>query len=220
MGVNEIETPKKIKDMKNLIGAFWALLLCIVITMCGGACRTKKIASAESNRRTYDSVQVVKEKADVRYSLIDTTATSEYTRIITEYIFDAPVYDSFAPDINVDSKIPMFVRNADGSLRINYGLKGIRQTEEAIKNERKGVSERKDSTGNKVSNTKISATEQKKRKDKKLEQVQIAEPAKWWQAFIASCMSFAVTLLCLPYIKRTSLYKWLVKHIRNSLKSE
>lgn len=188
--------------------------------MCGGACRTKRIASTESNRRTYDSVQVVKEKADVRYSFIDTTATSEYTRIITEYIFDAPVYDSFAPNINVDSKMPMLVRNADGSLRINYGLKGVRQTEEATKNERKGVSERKDSTGNKVSNTKVSATEQKKRKDKKLEQVQIAELAKWWQVFIAFCISFAVTLFCLPYIKRTSLYKWLAKHIRNSLKSE
>lgn len=206
--------------MKNLIGAFWALLLCIVITMCGGGCRTKKAALMESSRRNYDSTQVVREKADVRYSFIDTTATSEYTRIITEYIFDAPVYDSFAPNINVDSKMPMLVRNADGSLRINYGLKGVRQTEEATKNERKGVSERKDSTGNKVSKTKVSATEQSKRKDKKMERVQIAEPAKWWQAFIALCISFAVTLLCLPYIKRTSLYKWLVKHIRNSLKSE
>lgn len=206
--------------MKNLIGAFWALLLCIVITMCGGGCRTKKAALMESSRRNYDSTQVVREKADVRYSFIDTTATSEYTRIITEYIFDVPVYDSFAPNINVDSKMPMLVRNADGSLRINYGLKGVRQTEEAAKNERKGVSERKDSTGNKVSNTKVSATEQKKRKDKKLEQVQIAEPAKWWQAFIAFCIFFAVTLLCLPYIRRTSLYKWFVKHIRNSLKSE
>lgn len=217
--MNEIDAPQKIKDMKNLIGAFWALLLCIVIAMCGGACRTKKIASTESNRRTYDSVQVVKEKADVRYSFIDTTATSEYTRIITEYIFDAPVYDSFAPDINVDSKIPMFVRNADGSLRINYGLKGIRQTEEATKNERKGVSERKDSTGNKVSNTKIRATENKKRKDKQVEQVRVSEPFDWWQILFALCVPFAVVVLLL-YLKATPFVQRLFKRIRNALKSE
>lgn len=206
--------------MKNLIGAFWALLLCIVITMCGGACRTKRIASTESNRRTYDSVQVVKEKADVRYSFIDTTATSEYTRIITEYIFDAPVYDSFAPDINVDSKIPMLVRNADGSIRINYGLKGLRHTEEATKNERKGVSERKDSTGNKQSNTKVSTTEHKKQKHKQVEQVQISEPFQWWQLIIGASVLFAVACL-LFYLKRNKpKIKDIISNIRNRIKQK
>ena len=206
--------------MKRIIGAFWALIACLIIAMCSGGCKTKKIASTEVVKLTYDSAQVVKERSSVRYSLIDTTKTSEYTRTITEYIFSVPISTDSISLNGFNGGKPMLVRNADGSLQVNYGLRSIRQTEEATKNERKGVSERKDSTGNKVSNTKISATERNKRKDKKLEQVQIAEPAKWWQAFIAFCISFAVTLLCLPYIKRTSLYKWLVKHIRNSLKSE
>lgn len=205
--------------MKRIIGAFWALIACLIIAMCSGGCKTKKIASTEVLKRTYDSAQVVKERAIVRYSLIDTTKTSEYTKMITEYIFSVPIVGDSASLNGFNSGKPMLVRNADGSLQVNYGLRSIRQTVEASRSERKGVSERKDSIGNRQSNTKVSATENKKRKDKRVEQVRVSEPFDWWQILFALCVPFAVIVLLL-YLKANPFVQRLFKRIRNALKSE
>ncbi len=205
--------------MKGFIGAFWALIACLIIAMCSGGCKTKKIASTEVIKRTYDSAQVVKERSSVRYSLIDTTKTSEYTRTITEYIFSVPINTDSVSLNGFNSGKPMFVRNADGSLQVNYGLRSIRQTVEASRSERKGVSERKDSIGNRQSNTKVSATENKKRKDKQVEQVRVSEPFDWWQILFALCVPFAVVVLLL-YLKANPFVQRLFKRIRNALKSE
>lgn len=205
--------------MKRIIGAFWALIACLIIAMCSGGCKTKKIASTEVVKFTYDSSQVVKERASVRYSLIDTTKTSEYTRAITEYIFSVPISTDSISLNGFNSGKPMLVRNADGSLQINYGLRSIRQTIEASRSERKGVSEQKDSVGNRQNNTKVSAAENKKRKDKQVEQVQISEPFDWWQILFALCVPFAVVVMML-YLKANPFVQRLFKRIRNALKSE
>lgn len=205
--------------MKRIIGAFWALIACLIIAMCSSGCKTKKIASTEVVKRAYDSAQVVKERSSVRYSLIDTTKTSEYTRTITEYIFSVPISTDSISLNGFNSGKPMLVRNADGSLQVNYGLRSIRQTVEASRSERKGVSERKDSIGNKQSNTKVSAIENKKRKDKQVEQVRVSEPFDWWQILFALCVPFAVVVLLL-YLKANPFVQRFFKRIRNALKSE
>lgn len=207
--------------MKNLIGAFWALLLCIVITMCGGGCRTKKAALMESSRRNYDSTQVVREKADVRYSFIDTTATSEYTRIITEYIFDTPYYGKescLAHDTNVGSKPPMVEYKGDGSVIIHHGLKSIKETKISRKNERKGVSVQRDSTGNTVSKTKVYATEQYKQKQRQVEQVAVSKPFDFWQLIVGVSILFAVAVALYYLYKRVPRIRNAVQRIMNRIR--
>lgn len=189
--------------MNKLTGAFWGLLICVLITMCGG-CKTKKAVAVETTKSTYNSESIVKEKTETHYSFIDTTKIDEFTSVIREYIFDTPAYcvaDSFAHDIYIGSKVPMMELKADGSIIINHGLKAIKERKEIHRNERKGVSEQKDSIGNKQSNTKVSATEHKKQKHKQVEQVQISEPFDWWQLIIGASVLFAVTCLLL-YLKR------------------
>lgn len=206
--------------MKRIIGAFWALIACLIIAMCSGGCKTKKIASTEVVKRTYDSAQVVKERSSVRYSLIDTTKTSEYTRTITEYIFSVPINTDSVSLNGFNSGKPMLVRNADGSLQVNYGLRSVKQTVEASRSERKGISERKDSIGNRQSNTKVSATENKKQKYKQVEQVQISEPFDWWQLIIGASVLFAVVCLLL-YLKRNKpKIKDFIGNIRNKIKQK
>ena len=56
--------------MNRLIGAIWGVLICTLITLC--SCKTKKAVQVESVKRTFDSAQVVKEQASVKYSLVDT----------------------------------------------------------------------------------------------------------------------------------------------------
>ena len=218
MGVNEIDTPKKIKDMKNLIGAFWGLLICVLITMCG--CKTKKAVAVETTKSTYNSESIVKEKTETHYSFIDTTKIDEFTSVIREYIFDTPAYcvaDSFAHDIYVGSKVPMIEFKADGSVIINHGLKAIKERKESRRNERKGVSEQKDSTSDKQTKSNVSATESKKQKYKQVEQVQISEPFQWWQLIIGASVLFAVTCLLL-YLKRNKpKIKDIIKRVRNLL---
>lgn len=204
--------------MNKVIGALWGVLICALIMIFGG-CRTKKAASTENVRRTYDSVQVVKEKTGVQYSFIDTTVTNELTRTITEYIFAAPsVGSDSAHYSNVSG--PMLVRNADGSMRINYGLQKIRQMVENNKTENKGVSEKKDSTNDRQSNVKVNATEHNKKKDKQVEQVKITAPFDWWQILFVVCIPFAVIVMML-FLKNTKWLNWAkkkMKNIRNKLK--
>lgn len=189
--------------MNKLTGAFWGLLICVLITMCGG-CKTKKSVAVETTKSTYNSTSAVKERTETHYSFIDTTKIDEFTSVIREYIFDTPAYcvaDSFAHDTNVGSKVPMVEFKADGSVIVNHGLKAIKERKVSRRNERKGVSEQKDSIGNKQSNTKVSATEHKKQKHKQVEQVQISEPFQWWQLIIGASVLFAVVCLLL-YLKR------------------
>ena len=60
---------------------------------------------------------------------------------------------------------------ADGSIIINRGLKSIKERIESRRNEKRGLSEEKDSTVNKQTNTKVNFTENKRHKDKHVEQV-------------------------------------------------
>lgn len=208
--------------MKNLISVLSWFTLFIINVMCISGCRTKKIISTESDRRTYDSAQVVKENADVKYSLIDTTKIDNVTTVIREYIFDTPNYnvtDSFAHDTNVGSKIPMMEFRTDGSVKILHGLKAIRERKEIRRNEKKGILARKDSTGYKISNTNVGATENKKRKDKQVDRVHVSEPFQWWQLLFALCVPFAIIAVLL-YLKANPFVEKFFKRIRNSLKSE
>lgn len=208
--------------MKNLISVLSWFTLFVVTVVCISGCRTKKIVSTESDKRTYDSVQVVKENADVKYSLIDTTKIDNVTTVIREYIFDTSNYnvtDSFAHDTNVGSKAPMMEFRADGSVKIFHGLEAIKERKESRRNEKKGISERKDSTSNKISNTNVGATENKKRKDKQIERVQVSEPFRWWQFLFALCVPFAVIVVYL-YLRANPFVEKFFKRIRNSLKSE
>lgn len=206
--------------MKNLIGGIWGLFLCILISLFTESCKTKKIAAVENVKRTYDSAQVVKEQADVKYSLVDTSHVDEYTTLIREYIFDTPYYgkaDCLAHDTNVGSKSPMVEYKGDGSVIIHHGLKSIKETKISRKSEKKGMSEQKDSIGNKQSNTKVSTTEHKKQKHKQVEQVQISEPFQWWQLIIGASVLFAVACL-LFYLKRNKpKVKDIIKRVRNLL---
>ena len=205
--------------MNRIIGAIWAMLICTLITLC--SCKTKKAMQVETTKRTFDSVQVVKEQADVKYSLVDTSHVDEYTTLIREYIFDTPYYGKescLAHDTNVNS--PMVEYKGDGSVVIHHGLKSIRETKISRKNERKGVSEQKDSIGNKQSNTKVRATEHKKQKHKQVEQVQISEPFQWWQLIIGASVLFAVACL-LFYLKRNKpKIKDIISNIRNRIKQK
>lgn len=167
--------------MNRSINTSCKLLICVLVTMCVG-CRTKKSVAIESVKQTYNSKQMTTERNEKHISLIDTTNIDELTSVIREFVFDVPcLEDSSATDTNVGSKVPMVVYKADGSIIINRGLKSIKERIESHKNEKRGLSEEKDSTVNKQTNTKVNFTENKRHKDKHVEQVQIAEPFRWWQ---------------------------------------
>lgn len=167
--------------MNRVINTSCKLLICVLITMCVG-CRTKKSIAIESIKQTYNSEQVTTERNEKHISLIDTTNIDELTSVIREFVFEVPcLVDSFATDTNVGSNVPMAVYKADGSIIINRGLNSIKERIESRRNEKRGLSEKKDSTVNKQTNTKVNFTENKKHKDKHVEQVQIAEPFRWWQ---------------------------------------
>lgn len=149
--------------------------------MCVG-CRTKKSVAIENVKQKYNSEQVTTERNEKHISLIDTTNIDELTSIIREFVFDIPcLEDSSATDTNVGSKVPMVEYKTDGSIIINRGLKSIKERIESRRNEKRGLSEKKDSAVNKQTNTKVNFTENKRHKDKHVEQVQIAEPFRWWQ---------------------------------------
>ncbi len=167
--------------MNRLIDTSWGLFVCVLITMCVG-CRTKKSIAIESIKQTYNSEQVTTERNEKHVSLIDTTNIDELTSVIREFVFEVPcLEDSFATDTNVGGKVPMVEYKADGSIIINRGLKSIKERIESRRNEKRGLSEKKDSAVNKQTNTKVNFTENKRHKDKHVEQVQIAEPFRWWQ---------------------------------------
>ena len=167
--------------MKRFINTSCKLLICVLVTMCVG-CRTKKSVAIESVKQTYNSEQVTTERNEKHISLIDTTNIDELTSVIREFVFEVPcLEDSSAANANVESKVPMVEYKADGSIIINRGLKSIKERIESHRNEKRGLSEKKDSAVNKQTNTKVNFTENKRHKDKHVEQVQIAEPFRWWQ---------------------------------------
>lgn len=167
--------------MNRVINTSCKLLFFGVVTMCVG-CRTKKSVAIESVKQTYNSEQVTTERNEKHVSLIDTTNIDELTSVIREFVFDVPcLEDSSAANANVGSKVPMVEYKTDGSIIINRGLKSIKERIESRRNEKRGLSEEKDSTANKQTNTKVNFTENKRHKDKHVEQVQIAEPFRWWQ---------------------------------------
>lgn len=167
--------------MNRVINTSCKLLICVLITMCVG-CRTKKSIAIESIKQTYNSEQVTTERNEKHVSLIDTTNIDELTSVIREFVFEVPcLVDSFATDTNVGSNVPMVEYKADGSIIINRGLKSIKERIESRRNEKRGLSEKKDSAVNKQTNTKVNFSENKRHKDKHVEQVQIAEPFRWWQ---------------------------------------
>lgn len=167
--------------MNKSINTSCKLLICVLVTMCVG-CRTKKSVAIESVKQTYNSEQVTTERNEKHISLIDTTNIDELTSVIREFVFDVPcLEDSSAANTNVGSKVPMVEYKTDGSIIINRGLKSIKERIESRRNEKRGLSEEKDSTANKQTNTKVNFSENKRHKDKHVEQVQIAEPFRWWQ---------------------------------------
>lgn len=199
------------KSIDTIKGVLYGLFICIFITMCS-SCKTKKAITTTTHKQTYDSVAVVKEQTHTTFSIIDTTHTSEFTKTITEYTFCSVESGELrvgsgggnvAHLTNEASKkpfIPMVVRKADGTLQINYGLTGIKQTTEQSKNEKKGITQSKDGTTHKDSKTKVAATESDKRKDKQIDRVQVTEPFDWWQLVFA--LSFVLVIIyLLLYIK-------------------
>lgn len=203
--------------MNRLIGTIWGVLICTLITLC--SCKTKKAVQVESVKRTYDSAQTVKEQASVKYSLVDTSRIDEYTTLIREYIFDTPNYGKescFTHDTNVNS--PMVEYKGDGSVVIHHGLKSIKETKISRKNEKKGMSEQKDSIGNKQSNTKVSTTEHKKQKHKQVEQVQISEPFQWWQLIVGVSVLFAIAIALYYLYKRVPSVRNVVQRIRDRVR--
>jgi len=203
--------------MNRLIGAIWGVLICTLITLC--SCKTKKAVQVESVKRTFDSVQVVKEQASVKYSLVDTSHVDEYTTLIREYIFDTPYYGKescLTHDTNVNS--PMVEYKGDGSIIINHGLKSIKETKISRKSDRKGVSVQKDSTANKVVRTKVHATEQHKQKQKQVEQIAVSKPFDFWQLVIGVSILFAVAIALYYLYKRVPSVRNVVQRIRDSIR--
>jgi hypothetical protein len=192
------------KSIDTIKGILYGLFICIFITMCS-SCKTKKAITTTTHKQTYDSVAVVKEQTHTTFSIIDTTRTSELSKTITEYTFCSVENGgcSFAHLTNEASRtpfIPMVIRKSDGTLQINYGLAGIKQTTEHRKHEKKGITQSKDSTTHKDSKTKVAATESDKHKDKQIDRVQVTEPFDWWQLVFA--LSFVLVIIyLLLYIK-------------------
>ena len=203
--------------MNRLIGAIWGVLICTLITLC--SCKTKKAVQAESVKRTFDSAQVVKEQANVKYSLVDTSHVDEYTTLVREYIFDTPNYGKescFAHDTNVNS--PMVEYKGDGSIIIHHGLRSIRETKISRKNEKKGLSVQKDSTANKVVRTKVHATEQHKQKQRQVEQIAVSKPFDFWQLAIGASILFAIIVALYYLYKRVPSVRNVVQRIRDSIR--
>lgn len=204
--------------MNRLIGAIWGVLICALITLC--SCKTKKAMQAESVRHTYDSVQVVKEKSNVKYSLVDTSHVDEYTTLIREYIFDTPYYGKescFAHDTNVGSKVPMVEYKGDGSVIIHHGLKSIKETKISRKSDRKGVSVQKDSTAKKVVRTKVHATEQHKQKQRHVEQIAVSKPFDFWQLIVGASILFSVAIALYYLYRRVPRIRNVVQRIRDRI---
>ena len=198
--------------MNRLIGAIWGVLICTLITLC--SCKTKKAVQVESVKRTYDSAQVVKEQASVKYSLVDTSRVDEYTTLIREYIFDTPYYGKescLTHDTNVNS--PMVEYKGDGSVIIHHGLRSIKETKISRKSDRKGVSVQKDSTANKVVRTKVHATEQHKQKQKQVEQIAVSKPFDFWQLVIGTSILFAIAIALYYLYKRVPSVRNVVRKI-------
>lgn len=203
--------------MNRLIGAIWGVLICTLITLC--SCKTKKAVQVESVKRTYDSAQVVKEQASVKYSLVDTSRIDEYTTLVREYIFDTPYYGKescFAHDTNV--KQPMVEYKGDGSVIIHHGLKSIKETKISRKSEKKGVSVQKDSTANKVARTKVHATEQQKQKQRQVEQIAVSKPFDFWQLIVGVSILLAIAIALYYLYKRVPSVRNVVQRIRNSIR--
>lgn len=203
--------------MNRLIGALWGVLICTLITLC--SCKTKKAVQVENVKRTFDSVQVVKEQASVKYSLVDTSRIDEYTTLIREYIFDTPYYGKescLTHCTNVNS--PMVEYKGDGSVIINHGLKTIKETKISRKNEKKGVSVQKDSTAKKVIRTKVHATEQHKQKQKHVEQIAVSKPFDFWQLVIGVSILFAIAIALYYLYKRVPSVRNVVQRIRDSIR--
>lgn len=205
------------KSIDTIKGVLYGLFICIFITMCS-SCKTKKAITTTTHKQTYDSVSVVKEQTHTTFSIIDTTRTSEFTKTITEYTFCSAESGELSVESGGGSVergvgffksqlstlktpfVPMVVRKSDGTLQINYGLKGIKQTTEESKHEKKGITQSKDSTTHKDSKTKVAATESDKHKDKQIDRVQVTEPFDWWQLVFA--LSFVLVIIyLLLYIK-------------------
>lgn len=201
--------------MNRLIGAIWGVLICTLITLC--SCKTKKAVQVESVKRTFDSVQVVKEQASVKYSLVDTSHVDEYTTLIREYIFDTPYYGKESC-LTHDTNSSMVEYKGDGSIIIHHGLKSIKETKISRKNEKKGMSEQKDSIGNKQSNTKVSTTEHKKQKQKQVEQIAVSKPFDFWQLIVGVSILFAIAIALYYLYKRVPSVRNVVQRIRNSIR--
>ena len=203
--------------MNRLIGAIWGVLICTLITLC--SCKTKKAVQVESVKRTFDSAQVVKEQASVKYSLVDTSRVDEYTTLVREYIFDTPYYGNescFAHDTNVNS--PMVEYKSDGSVVIHHGLKTIKETKISRKNEKKGVSVQKDSTAKKVVRTKVHATEQHKQKQKQVEQIAVSKPFDFWQLIVGVSILFAITITLYYLYKRVPSVRNVVRKLLDKIR--
>lgn len=195
------------KVIDELKGGFYGLIICTLITMCSG-CKTKKAITSIAHKRTFDSVAVVRENKQSTYSIIDTTRTTEHTKMITEYVFSGPssgVYGVCVADtmaMGGNTFVPMVVRKADGTLQINYGLMGIKQSIEQNKTEQKGVSKCKENKESKDNKTKVAATENDRRKDRQVEQIAVSKPFDFWQLVIGVSILFAVIVALYYLYKR------------------
>mgnify|MGYP000912186853 CR=1 FL=1 len=196
--------------MNRIIGAAWGVLICTLITLC--SCKTKKAVQVESVKRTYDSTQVVKEQASVKYSLVDTSHVDEYTTLIREYIFDTPYYGKESC-LAHDTNAPMVEYKGDGSVIIHHSLKSIKETKISRKSDRKGLSVQKDSTANKVVRTKVHATEQHKQKQKQVEQIAVSKPFDFWQLVIGVSILFAIAIALYYLYKRVPSVRNVVRKI-------
>lgn len=201
--------------MNRLIGAIWGVLICTLITLC--SCKTKKAVQVENVKRTFDSAQVVKEQASVKYSLVDTSRIDEYTTLVREYIFDTPYYGKESC-LTHDTNSPMVEYKGDGSIIIHHGLKSIKEKKISRKSDRKGVSVQKDSTAKKVIRTKVHATEQHKQKQKHVEQIAVSKPFDFWQLTIGVSVLFAVAIALYYLYKRAPSVRNVVQRIRDSIR--
>ena len=201
--------------MNRLIGAIWGVLICTLITLC--SCKTKKAVQVENVKRTFDSAQVVKEQASVKYSLVDTSHVDEYTTLVREYIFDTPNYGKESCPIH-DTNSPMVEYKSDGSIIINHGLKSIKETKISRKSEKKGLSVQKDSTLNKVARTKVHATEQHKSKQRHVEQIAVSKPFDFWQLIVGASVLFAIAIALYYLYKRVPSVRNVVQRIRDSIR--
>lgn len=200
--------------MKRITGALWGVLICLLITLFFG-CKTKKTIIAESIKRTYDSAQVVKENVNTHFSIIDTTSIDEFTNIIREYIFDTPTYRVTDSLVHDTDKVPMVEIKADGGIIINHGLRSVKETKISRRNEKKGLSERKDSTSNRNTNTKVATSENTKKTNKQIDKVQIAQPFCWWQQ-IGALILLCVVVALLYVLKKPYLLS-LIKRLKGAI---